>query len=826
MTLQTEDAQPFYGRSKEMELYETLLQSPKGALIFRGEHGIGKTELVRQLVLQARTHKEYRIACGYVEAWPSMLATDPFVDVLARVLDSIIELESTSERIRARLEKLARALVEEATALVGALLTDLAQKLVGKETIDTVRNVLRRCKARKSELDQARSTLVSKPRSFTYAVNTVLSAIHRSNPDLKILLVFDQFERISESAWWILLDLIRGSPEQVYVLAAFRHEAESIQRSLEKFLLEGSRIEGVRTKELQGLEPEEIGDWIQRERHVGPLSPQLSRIRRNSGGFPILLAPWIHRSASLDPEELKVADLRKSVCEEVTRRITEQPLDLAVVRFLHQLSVLQFPPPMEAGPKCYEELTGVESVVVGSYSELLAKRWILDGNRERPWFRHELIKLCIEDGLRENERVQLHEKGAAFYQRLFDEARKGGGLVPFSVFVGCGYHFHQSGDYKKSLSHNDSLASFAHAIGELDVADECYRRAIEDARALDDKGSLLRIKADWAGILATWGKLEEARAIYQEVLPFFEENNDEKSVAIVLANIGHIEKDKSNYCEAELLFKRSLQIYEKLGDQEGVSTSLLDLSLVATHRGNYFEAEDLCRRSLQTSTKLGDQRRIAANLHQLGMITRKFGRYSEAEDLYKRSLEIAEGEADTEGIAGGLGELGNLAWMSSRYDEAERLYKRCLDTMEILGKPKGISACLCQLAIIAEHRGNYSESEQLQKRSLEMAQRLGDQEGISESLQQLGILAQHQEKYEEAERLYRQSLETRERIGSQEGVAACLGQLGSLFESMARFEEAEKLVSRALEIFTRIGNKPMQEQASDHLNRIRAKLNA
>ena len=827
LTQQSEPNQRFYGRRKEIELFDALLQSTRGTIVFRGEHGIGKTELIKQLVVRARTHQEHRIACAYVEAWPSMLATDPFVDVLTAVLDSFASFESTTEKVKDRLERLAKALTEEANTMVAAFLTDIADRVVGEQTVSTLKRVLARYKDMKSDIDSARSKLSKEPRSFIYVVNTVLTAIHRSNPDIKLVLVFDQFERVSESAWWILLDLIRGMPEQVYVLAAFRHQAEIIPKSLERFFLEGTRIEGFQVNELQGMETEQIGDWVQSERRVDLTLAELSRIRQNSGGFPILLAPWIRRSESLDPDELRGADLRRSVCEEVMRRITEQPLDMAVVRFLHQLSVLEFPLLIEADQTSYERLTGLDSMTISAYSELLERRWILDGNRERPWFRHELVRLCIEHNLRENERTKLHKEAASFYQQVLDEARESREAVPFAAWLACGYHFHESGEYGQSLHYNESLGRLAQEIGELDVADECYRRTIEAAQAIGDEGSLMRIKGNWAGILVTWGKLEESKAIYEkEVLPFFEKKNDEESVATVLTSMGQIEKDKSEYSEAERFFKRALEIREKLGDQKGVSGNLIDLSALARRRGNNSEAEALCKRALEVSTRIGDQECIAASLHQLGMITSTLGRYSEAEDMYKQALEIAVRELDKEGVASSLGELGNIAWRRSRYDEAERLYKQCLDIMETLGKLKGISACLCQLGIIAKERGDYFESEQLQKRSMEISRRLGDQEGISENLFQLGDIAQDQGNYREAERLFNQSLELRERIGDQEGVACSLGQLGLLLESMGRLSESKDRIFKALEIFTRTGNKPNQEQASFDLARVKDRLQA
>ena len=640
LTQKSEASQAFYGRRKEIELFDALLQSTRGAIVLHGEHGIGKTELVKQLVVRGRTPQKHKIACDYVRAWPSAFATEPFIDALTVTLDSMERLETAAEKTRDRLKRLATALGEEASAMAGALLTDVAGKLVGKETTDAIKTILRRYQSTKSELDEARIRLASEPRSITRPVNDILQAIHRSNSDLKVVLVFDQFEQISEAAWWILLDLIRSMPEQIYVLAAFRHQAEIMPKNLERLFIEGSRTEGFRARELQGLETEEIRDWIRSERHVDLISPQLSRIRQNSGGFPILLAPWIRRSKSLDPGELKIADLRKSVCQEVMLRITEQPLDLAVIDFLHQLSVLQSPPPIDAGANAYEDLTGVESVAVGAYSELLTKRWLLDGNRQEPWFRHELIKACIEDSLRENERTKLHEKAARFYEALSKQYQKSGDGIPFAIGLGRAYHFHHTAQHKESFDHNVSFAQFAASVGELDVAEESYLRAAKDAEILKDEDAMMRAKGDRASILMTWGKIDEAKRIHEEMLTFFETKGDQGGTATALHQLGIIAEDRGNYDEAERFYKQSLEIKQKIGDQGGVSKSLHQLGIIAEDRGNYDEAERFYKQSREILQKIGDQAGIGRSLGQLGALAETRGQLKEAESCMFRALEI------------------------------------------------------------------------------------------------------------------------------------------------------------------------------------------
>jgi tetratricopeptide (TPR) repeat protein len=753
-----------------------------------------------------------------------MPATEPFVDIIARAINSMIRLEPIHVKIGDRLARLAGALEDEAAALVGALLSDLCDKLVGKQTAGIIRRVVQRYGVSQSELQQAYSALLSQSQSFTYAVNTVLAAIHRSNPDLKILLVFDQFERASESAWWTLLDIIRGMPERFYVLAAFRIEAESIPKNIEKLILEASRIEGVRVRELQGLDTDEIAEWIRLERNRILLPPQLSRIKRNSGGFPIVLAPWIRWSATLDPDELRGADSCKGVYEEIKRRVTEQELDLPVAEFLHQLSVLYSPPPMECDPKAYEKLLGVSSTAVTEYSELLARRWLFDGNRDRPWFRHELIKTCIEESLFPSERDELHQKAAAFYQRLLKARR--GREAPFSVELGYAYHLHNARKYADSFRCNISLAASAERAGQLDIAEQCYRWASEDAKGPKDETTAMLARSRWAGILMTWGRLDQAKAIYKEACNYYKKKDREHEVGMSLHNIGLIEQQQGNYGEAKRLYRESLEIEKKHGDQAGVSTSLHQLGVLAEDQGELSEAERFYRQALKIDRRRGDQAGLCLSFHQLGNVARHRGNYHEAEDLYTKSLKIGRRLGDQARASRTLHQLGVVAKDRGKLVEAEHFYEQSLEIKRRLGDQAGVSKTLHQLGIIAQDRKHYDKAEDLYEQSLEMDRRLGDQAGVSISFHQLGVLAEAQGRPEDAERFCRQSLKIKRKLRDEEGTAISLDHLGMLFVSRGRLADAENCVSEALAISTRIGNERMQEQASRDLEVIRKKLAA
>ena len=406
--------------------------------------------------------------------------------------------------------------------------------------------------------------------------------------------------------------------------------------------MEASRTEGNHIVELDGLKIEDIAKWISTERHIDLPWPQLARIRQNSGGFPLLLGLWISGSATLDSDQLASSDVRKSVCQEVSDRTTRTGISLDVLRFLHQLSVLQFPLQIDFDPKGYEKITGLDAVTIGNYAEILTQIRILDGNQERPWFRHELIKACIEDTLSKAEKLELHERAAQYYEKMVDEI-KINGKVPLAFGLGSAYHLHQAGAYDASLHRNATLAKFAQDVGELDLADESYQRAMDAAQHLGNEDFLVTIKVSRARLLVEWGKLDEAKRIFEEALTYLRLDPSRKDyshdVAATLQNLANIEVASGNYSNAEHLYDEVLKEAAQIADEGLIARTLSNLAFIERKKGNYDKAEQFINRSLTFHTKSGDLAGAAAGFHMMGEIALDRGRYVEAHSFFNEALE-------------------------------------------------------------------------------------------------------------------------------------------------------------------------------------------
>jgi tetratricopeptide (TPR) repeat protein len=382
--------------------------------------------------------------------------------------------------------------------------------------------------------------------------------------------------------------------------------------------------------------------------------------------------------------------------------------------------------------------------------------------------------------------------------------------------------FEKLGEEPRAAACLNQLGIIAKDRGDYPEAERLHRQCLHTADQAGVAFSLHNL-----GIIAQHrGDYPEAERLYRQSLQIKETLGDQAGIASDFHQLGIIAQLQGKYPEAELLCKKSLKIRETFGDERGVSDSLQQLAVIAQLRGDYPTAEGFYRQSMQIADKLVNQARVASCLHNIGIIAQHRGDLPEAEQFYKQSLEIREKLGDQAGVATSLHQLGIIRELQGDHPEAERLCKKSLEIMQRLGDQRGVSKGLFQLGLIAQHRGKYADAERFYKQSMEIAERLEDRAAVALDLHQLGIIAELREDYPAAERFYKQSLEMKQKMGDQEGVGLSLGQLGMLFEAQGQLKQAEDALSNALQMFTKIGNRPMQKKASDHLDRIREKLNA
>jgi tetratricopeptide (TPR) repeat protein len=484
----------------------------------------------------------------------------------------------------------------------------------------------------------------------------IFNAIANEFTERKFVLIFDQFESIGKASTDFFLNFAKFilMQDRFHIIVSFRIDDRILADLSERNVFEDLRSNvkrelGGEITELGGLSLQDIGTWIKMDKgKTLPMVPDLLRIREYSGGLPILLDAWIKSSKGLNYEEWiksshrmgeKTKDKRDILCEEINK-LKENLEDADDKTNLGKLSILQQPLKTHEGYATYLEIKDIEKIP--ALFEKLAKSRIFDdwmsSDSNSIWFRHELIQKCIEENLGDERRKRFHDKAAKFFlypqiKNQLESAdeigyRNNGQSInlvsqndSYSSYVARAYHLHLSGKNAESLAINRDLANDVSAIGDLDLAERCYNRAIDDARQMDSRlDEMSCLFSLTTNVYITWGRFDEALVNFQILLKYYHETNDSQMYSRSLHNIGLIHKKRGEYDQAIEKYNESLEISRELGDQQGIAYTLHNLGMIHNKMGEDDQAIEKYNESLKIKEQIGDQRGIAFTLGNIGVL--------------------------------------------------------------------------------------------------------------------------------------------------------------------------------------------------------------
>ena len=328
-----------------------------------------------------------------------------------------------------------------------------------------------------------------------------------------------------------------------------------------------------------------------------------------------------------------------------------------------------------------------EADILLPFIERLIERGIFDKKYE--WFRHDLIKKCFEDDLGKERKKRYHNRAADFYLKLFegqqqlrekeaeDNYDNNSNVIKltkrsYEIAIGCANHLHNAGRYEESYTYNERLANYAsNTIGDLDLAERCYKMAIDDAEKLGNLEGKIKCIHDlsWR-VYYLWGRYDEALAKYQYVLKYSKDIGNRSKQSIVLNNMGLIYQNRGDYDTALSKYNESLEIKRQLGDKQFIASSLNNIGSIYENKGDYDAALDKHNESLEIKRQLGDKQFIASSLNNIANVYYRRGEYDAALDKHNESLEMARQLGDKNGVATSLNNIGSLLISRGKHEEA------------------------------------------------------------------------------------------------------------------------------------------------------------
>ena len=242
--------------------------------------------------------------------------------------------------------------------------------------------------------------------------------------------------------------------------------------------------------------------------------------------------------------------------------------------------------------------------------------------------------------------------------------------------------------------------------GQLGQAEQTYERALTYLQNQPEtewiRTNIAAVYHQLGNIAHRRGQLDDAEDWYRKALAVKEELGDRSAILSDYHQLGMNALARRRMDEAEDWYRKALTIREELGDRLGMAGTYHELGNTAHRRGQLDDAEGWYRKALTIFGELRYRPHMAMTYHQLGMTAQDRGRLDEAEDWYRKALTIDEELRDRPGMAMTYHQLGVTALARRRLDDAEGWYRKALTIFEELRDRPGMALTYTHLGLLAE----------------------------------------------------------------------------------------------------------------------------
>ncbi len=317
-----------------------------------------------------------------------------------------------------------------------------------------------------------------------------------------------------------------------------------------------------------------------------------------------------------------------------------------------------------------------------------------------------------------------------------------------------------------------------------------------------------------ADMLRSQGRLEEARALYEEALAFFRAHqpNDPHTTAVVFHNLAEVERLAGDYATAERYLRASLDISSRsLGEHHpNHAMALSALATIHKARGHFADAEEAERKAVDILERTYGCRHptYASAVEGLGILANNQGRYQEGEKHLRTSTAIYEESHGREHTvtARGYANLASCLLEQGQYAEAEELYLR---SHRILAKTvpghAHVGAALNSLGELYRRMSRFDEAAEYLEAALAFQQeKLGPRhEAVAATLGNLGLVHAVTGAVSEARACFERALEILQAAHGEQHpqVALALGNLATLASLTGDLPAAESGFTSAIGIY-------------------------
>ena len=349
----------------------------------------------------------------------------------------------------------------------------------------------------------------------------------------------------------------------------------------------------------------------------------------------------------------------------------------------------------------------------------------------------------------------------------------------------------------------------------LRAADDLEALAKGDAARLAEvRGERLAVLRALVQQLICLERLDEARLRSQEALEVARSLGDPLAEVEGLAQLGKLNARLKEADDAKRYFFEALRQAERIEYGKGIGSSLLGLGDLTLGEGHLDEARVYLERSLRFEEDLGDGREIASYLRALANACKRQGRYEEALEHAARALETDERSLQRGSRIQSLELLADLCFLSQDYERAIETSERAISAATQEDDKPAIARSLLALGSAHERLGQGVEARRRLEEALDLSRRLGLGSELAQVLSSVGWLHLHELDLKGALAAFNEGTTLWNTHGDREGYALGLTQLGMTYARLGELSRAGMCYDAAIRVSWEVANRSAELEAT------------
>jgi len=694
-----------FGRERELEElkahWQRAVEGQPHVVLLSGEPGIGKTRLVRELMVYARLQGAavLRGRCYEQEvAVPYRPFTAAFQDYTASQ-----PVETLRRQVGASAAELAR--------LVPAL----------RQKLDLI----------------APNPPLNRPEERVRLFDHVAAFLRTIAAERSVILFLDDLQWADEASLLLLQHLARHVYDvPMLALGAYREAELTRRHPLQKVLVELNQERLITRLPLRQLDRQAVGDMARTMCATEIVPAVIDAIYKETEGNPFFVEEVIKALVEEDAlypdrtpwpqRDWTTLRIPQSIHATISHRLDQ--VSPESTRLLAQATVIgrRFPLNLLLAVTDLNEDAALDALDEAVSAQLIQPPQ--PGTGEIYAFQHTLIAQTLYEELNVRRRARLHGQVGQAVERIHADELD-------SRVEELAHHFAQAygaKDEEKAITYNIRAGDRAREVYAHEEALRYYRVALDllEDKPLDPRqGSIWEAIGDISYLISRY---DSALKAYGHALEF---DSEATIQATLERKTGLVHDRRGDYAQALFhLEKAHLALYKAGAEDVSQERALVWASQadISFRLGELQRAREACLAGLAQLQGSTHYYQLAFLHRTLGSIVWREGKTREALSHHQQSLELAQRANDLEGTIAALSNLGLTARLAGEWDKAIVWSHEALSLAEKVGDYRGMSYAHRVLGTTFWRQGRLDDAERHVARGLEIAEKIQDRDHIAQ----------------------------------------------------------------------------------------------